>query len=146
MQFAQNLFVELLQSFDDGHQAWDKLRQFSGDPWKRVKNEMAELPDFIAKSPKRIETQKRPRRLTITQARKFAQLQLNPKNLDEEFKAFMFAWEGSINFSGLGLIAMSKERFLETFGRLALTLRLSFLRKINDDPENPSRQRARRQS
>ena len=145
-EFAQNLFVELLQSFDDGHQAWDKLRHFPGDPWKRVKNEMAELPDFIAKSPKRIETQKRPRRLTITQARKFAQLQLNPKNLDEEFKAFMFAWEGSINFSGLGLIAMSKERFLETFGRLALTLRLSFLRKINDDPENPSRQRARRQS
>jgi hypothetical protein len=110
-EFAQNLFVELLQSFDDGHQAWDKLRHFPGDPWKRVENEMAGLPDFIAKSLKRIETQKQPRRLAITEAREFAQLQLNPKNLDEEFKAFMFAWEGSINFSGLGLIAMSKERF-----------------------------------
>jgi len=134
-EFAQNLFVELLQSFDDGHQAWDKLRHFPGDPWKRVENEMAELPDFIAKSPKRIKTQKRPRRLTITQAREFAQLQLNPKNLDEEFKAFMFAWEGSINFSGLGLIAMSKEPFLKTFSRLALTLRLPFLRNIIDNPE-----------
>jgi hypothetical protein len=134
-EFAQNLFVELLQSFDDSHQAWDNLRHFPGDPWKRVENEMAGLPDFIAKSQKRIETQKQPRRLTITEAREFAQLQLNPKNLDEEFKAFMFAWEGSINFSGLGLIAMSKERFLETVGRLALTLRLPFLRNIIDNPE-----------
>jgi hypothetical protein len=134
-EFAQNLFVELLQSFDDGHQAWDKLRHFPGDPWKRVENEMAGLPDFIAKSLKRIETQKQPRRLTITEAGEFAQLQLNPKNLDEEFKAFMFAWEGSINFSGLGLIAMSKERFLEIFGRLALTLRLPFMRNIIENPE-----------
>jgi hypothetical protein len=134
-EFAQNFFVELLQSFDDGYQAWDKLRHFPGDPWKRVENEMAGLPDFIAKGLKRIETEKQPRRLTITEAREFAQLQLNPKNLGEEFKAFMFAWEGSINFSGLGGIAMSKERFLETFGRLVLTLRLPFMRNIIENPE-----------
>ena len=134
-EFAQNMFVELLQSFDDGHQAWDKLRHFPGDPWKRVENEMAELPDFIAKSLKGIETQKQPRRLTTTEAHEFAQLQLNPKNLGEEFKAFMFAWEGSISFTGLGASAMSKERFLETFGRLALTLRLPFMRNIIEHPE-----------
>jgi len=134
-EFAHNLFVELLQSFDDGHQAWDKLRHFPGDPWKRVENEMAELPDFIAKSLKGIETQKQPRRLTTTEAREFAQLQLNPKNLDEEFKAFMYAWEGSIDFCGRGLSAMSKERFLETFSRLALTLRLPFMRNIIENPE-----------
>jgi hypothetical protein len=58
---------------------------------------MAGLPDFIAKSLKRIETQK-PRRLTITEAREFAQLQLNPKNLDEEFKAFMFRVGGIDQF------------------------------------------------
>jgi hypothetical protein len=134
-EFAQNLFVELLQSFDDGGQALDKLRHFPGDPWKRVENEMAGLPDFIAKSLKGIETEQQPRRLTITEAREFAQLQLNPKNLGEEFKAFMFAWEGSINFSGLGAIAMSKERFLEAFGGLALTLRLPFMRNIIDNLE-----------
>jgi len=134
-EFAQNLFVELLQSFDDGGQALDELRHFPGDPWKRVENEMAGLPDFIAKSPKGIETEKQPRRLAITEAREFAQLQLNPKNLDEEFKAFMYAWEGSIDFCGRGLSAMSKERFLETFSRLALTLRLPFMRNIIENPE-----------
>jgi hypothetical protein len=134
-EFAQSFFVELLQSFDDGNQKWHKLRHFPGDPWKRVENEMAGLHDFIAKSPKRIATERQPQRLTITAAREFTQQQLNPKNLLEEFKAFMFAWEGSINFTGLGAIAMSKERFLETFGQLALTLRLPFVRNIIDNPE-----------
>jgi hypothetical protein len=134
-EFAQNLFVELLQSFDDGDQAWDNLRHFPGDPWKRVENEMAGLPDLIAKSIKGIETEKQPRRLRIIEAREFAQLQLNPRNLGEEFKAFMFAWEGSINFSGLDAVAMSKERFLEIFGRLALTLRFPSMRNIIDNPE-----------
>src|SRR5260221_7380588 len=135
-EFAQDLFVDLRQSFDDCGQAWDKLRHFPGDPWKRVKNEMAGLPDFIAKGLKGIETEQQPRRITITEAREFAQLQLNAKNLGEEFKAFMFAWEGSINFTGLGGIAMSKERFLETLGQLALTLPLPFMRNIIDNPEN----------
>jgi hypothetical protein len=47
----------------------------------------------------------------------------------------MFAWEGSIDFTGLGVMAMSKERFLETFSRLALTLRLPFMRNIIENPE-----------
>lgn len=134
-EFAQHVFVELLQSFDDGNHAWDKLRHFPGDPWKRVESEMAGLPDLVAKSLKGIETEQQPRQLTIAEAREFAQLQLNSENLGEEFKAFMFAWEGSINFTGLGAIAMSKERFLETFGRLALTLRLPFMRNIIDNSE-----------
>src|SRR6516165_908342 len=47
----------------------------------------------------------------------------------------MFAWAGSINFTGLGASAMSKERFLETVGRLALPLRLPFMRNIIEHPE-----------
>jgi hypothetical protein len=112
-----------------------KAASFPGDPWKRVENETAGLPDFIAKGPKRIEAERQPRRLTTTAARAFAKLQLNPENLREEFKAFMFAWEGSINFTGLGGIAMSKERLLETFGQLALTLRLPFMNNIVENPQ-----------
>jgi len=132
---AQHVFVELLQSFDDGNETWHKLRHFPGDPWKRVKKEMERLPDFIASSLKEIQTQEQPRRLTTTEAGEFVELQLDPKNLVEEFKAFMFAWEGSINFSGLGRAAMSKDRFLETFGRLALTLRSPLMSNIIDNPE-----------
>ncbi|MBA3543485.1 MAG: hypothetical protein H0T83_03465 [Chthoniobacterales bacterium] len=55
--------------------------------------------------------------------------------MGEEFKAFVFAWEGSINFAPLASPAMSKERFLETFGLLTMTLRLPFSRNVVDDPE-----------
>lgn len=132
---AKDLFSELLQSFEDGNEAWDKLRHFPGDPWKRVEKEMAGLPDLIASSLKKMQTGEQPRRLRATEALEFAQLQLQPKNLGEEFKAFVFAWEGSINFTGLGSMAMSKDRFVETFGRLAMTLRLPFMPNIIDNPE-----------
>ncbi len=47
---AQEFFTQLLQSFDDGTEAWEKVRRFPGDPWKRIQNEMEGLPDLIARS------------------------------------------------------------------------------------------------
>src|SRR5262249_24543217 len=132
---SQDLFTELLQLFYDGTRAWREVKEFPGDPWKRVEKVMASLPEMVSAGLKGEQNAARGAHLAAAEAREFARLQLNPKNLGEEFKAFMFAWEGSINFTGLGAIAMPKDRFLQMFGRLALTLRLPFMRNIIDNPE-----------
>ena len=109
---SQSLFADLLQGFDEGSATLVRLRQHPGDPWKRVSAEM----DGAAKSLSeglltKVFGKRKPRRLTTTEAGELAQLQLQAENLEEEFKAYMYAWEGSINVSPLLRdMAMPKDR------------------------------------
>ncbi len=132
---ARSMFATLLLHFDDGSGVLGRLRKYPGDPWKRVKAEMDGMPELMAqmKSESRAESNSRP--MTAAEADEFAGIQLEGRNLTEEYRAFMEAWEGSIKFSGFGAAAMSQKDFVKVFARLAPMCRLPFMRNIIDHPE-----------
>lgn len=132
---ARNVFTALLQKFRDGTGVLARLRKHPGDPWQRIEADMSALPELMKTVLAGSESKEESKRLTATEAAEFAELQLQNENSSEEFRAFMFAWEGSINFTGMETTAMSKEAFLRVFGNLALTLRVPFMRNIIDDPD-----------
>lgn len=134
-EVARSVFAALLQNFDDGSDVLGKIRRFPGDPWERINMEMAGLRDLLKSSPSGPNPGRNGRQLTAAEAREVAETQLQERNLGQEFNAFMAAWEGSINFSGMSAMAMSQEDFLAIFGRVALTLRLPFMRNIIDSPD-----------
>jgi hypothetical protein len=60
-----------------------------------------------------------------------AQLQLDPASLKPELQAFLFAWNGSIEFQGSNPIAgnaMSLSKFAEFLANVSITCRLPELR------------------
>lgn len=127
---ARSVFVGLLERFHRGSAVLNHLRHHPGDPWSRVKAEMSEFA-AVAGSKTEVKTPS----LTSKEAHEFATLQLAPKNLAEEFKAFLFAWEGSIEFTDLGCMAMKKKEFLRLFGALVLTARVPFAKNLIDHPQ-----------
>lgn len=131
---AEELFVQFLQTFEDGSETLKQIRNHPGDPWTRVKGEMDGMAGVLEKIMKgNSGTRGDEGPLDVKSATEFARLQLDPKNLKEEFDAFMFAWEGSTNF--LKMPAVSKEDFLQVFTRLAMTARVPFMGNIIDNPE-----------
>lgn len=134
-EHARRVFTRLLQKFSDGSEVLGRLRKYPGDPWERVKAEMGGIPGRMAQRKSESRAESEPRLMTAAEADEFAGIQLEEKNLTEEFRAFMFAWKGSIDFSGFGAAAMSQEDFVKVFGRLAPTCRLPFMRNIIDHPE-----------
>lgn len=130
---AEELFSRFLQRFEDGAETLQQIRKHPGDPWTRVKGEMDGLAGMLQRLMKGNGEEKKDGPLDATAAAEYAKLQLDPKNLKEEFSAFMFAWEGSQNF--LKMPGTSKEDFLQVFSRLAMTARVPFMRNIIDNPE-----------
>jgi hypothetical protein len=131
---AEELSAQFLQTFEDGSETLKQLRKHPGDPWTRVKGEMDGVTGALEKfltSSSGTEEDEGP--LDIQSAIEFARLQLDPKNLKEEFDAFMFAWEGFSNF--LEMPGISRADFLQVFTRLAMTARVPFMRNIIDNPE-----------
>lgn len=130
---AHQVFTEFLQTFDDGVETLEKVKKHPGDPWTRVKGEMDGISDLLARLGGEDSEEETEGNLSAAQAAELASLQLDPKNLFEEFKAFLFGWEGSMNFTGMD--GMPKEKFLELFSQLAMTARLPFTKNIYDNPE-----------
>jgi hypothetical protein len=131
---GQSIFSEFLQTFEDGTKTLKKVKKHPGDPWTRVKGEVDGTVGMLEKIRMGIFKESNlDGTLSPTQAAELARLQLDPKNLLEEFRAFMFAWEGSQNF--LRIPGLSKDQFLKTFSRLAMTARLPFMKNIFDNPE-----------
>ena len=130
---VHQVFTEFLQTFDDGVETLEKVKRHPGDPWTRVKGDMDGISDILAKQGVEDSEEDMEGSLNAAQAAELASLQLDPKNIFEEFKAFLFGWEGSMNFTGMA--GMSKEKFLELFSQLAMTARLPFTKNIYDNPE-----------
>jgi hypothetical protein len=130
---AVELFAEFARSFPDGAKTLRQIRKHPGDPWTRVKEEMDGLPEMLKRMAQGDSSKDEAVPLDAEEAMEFTKLQLDPKNLKEEFAAFMFAWEGSQSFSGMS--GVSKEDFLHGFTRLAMTARVPFMENIIDNPE-----------
>jgi len=133
---AVELFAEFAQSFPDGAKTLRQIRKHPGDPWTRVEDEMDGLPEMLKKMVQERasgSSEEKDVLLSAEEAGEFAKLQLDPKNLKEEFAAFMYAWGGSQEFSGMS--GISKEDFLQVFSRLAMTARVPFMKNIIDNPE-----------
>jgi hypothetical protein len=130
---AQQVFTEFLQTFEDGAETLEAVKKHPGDPWTRVKGEMDGLADILAKLRGGASEETVEGNLTPAQAAELARLQLDPKNLFEEFKAFLFGWEGSMNFTGMS--GLSKDDFADVFSKMAMTARLPFMKNIFDNPE-----------
>ena len=134
-EVAESLFAELLAKFHDGSRPLSFLRKYPGDPWARVQREMSGTTGLFDSMKRKLVGDAKPRALTPIEAREFVQIQLQPKNLHAEFQAFMYAWKGSIDFTGMSKNAMSQDRFTKMFSRLAICARLPFMRNFIDNPE-----------
>ncbi len=133
-EVAEELFTQFLRTFEDGRETLQQLRKYPGDPWTRVKQEMDGTAEMLEKLLNGDSGEiSEDGHLDGESAADFARLQMDPKNLKEEFDAFMFAWEGSTNF--LRLPSIAKEEFFQVFTRLAMTARVPFMSNIIDNPE-----------
>jgi hypothetical protein len=128
---AEQVFSELLRRFDDVSETLAQVQKHPGDPWTRVKGDMDSVLGNLLKQiggskPKATGSKEEA-------AKELARIQLESKNLHEEFKAFMFAWEGSMNF--LNMPGLGRDKFVAIFARFAMSARLPFMRNIIDNPE-----------
>lgn len=118
------LYARFLTIFEDGHRVLEKVRAFPGDPWNRVQQEMGGLASLLEKLQLGKAADNGFRGLTPAESQELASHLLAPENARAELQAFLFAWNGSIEFQGVhstGKRAMSLETFAEHLARLALS-------------------------
>lgn len=98
--------------------------EFPGDPWSRVQ---AEVDRTLGSSHRAQESEDKPKRLPPRHAKEIAEMQLDPDNINKELQAFMFAWNGAIEFQGDSPIsenAMSLDEFAHYFALMAISCNL----------------------
>lgn len=129
-----------LENLPDGLPILAKIEKHPGNPWARVQSDMDGVGKTLSQATGRWDALKKMLKSLPTngplgkeKAERFAQLQMAPEPLKEEFRAFLAAWAGSLEF--LKVPGMSQEDFLRVFFRLAVTCRLPFLQNTVDNPE-----------
>lgn len=127
-----SLFHTFLQTFSDGDQTWRHVKAHPGDPWSRVKEEMNDATSMLQRLRKNLGGT-HPRPLTPEEAADMARLQLNPANLSEELKAFLFAWDGSQQFTGIK--GMPQKEFIQILIKFGMTCRIPGIPNIFDQNE-----------
>lgn len=130
---GQNVFAELLQRFDDGRNTFAEVQKHVGDPWTRVQGEMDSTFSKLLKKMTSRSADAAAGPLSFDEALELARLQLTPANILEEFRAFIFAWEGSLGFTQMP--GMSKDEFVKLFSCFMMTARTGFMRNLIDNPE-----------
>jgi hypothetical protein len=100
---AVGLYTELLATFKDGMSVLEGVRRYPGDPVNRVQEQMEALGAIVVDADRA--EQETDRRLTAAEARELAENLLDPDTQDAETKAFLYAWQGSIEFQGSGEMA-----------------------------------------
>lgn len=113
-------YAGFISIFENAFSIFQGVHKFPGDPWKRVHAEMNKLKDvnFLRRILKGDKSYEEKREIEEKEAVELAQNLLEPENLREEIKAFLYAWKGSIDFQGKGVMgewAMKPETFLEYF-------------------------------
>jgi len=90
----KSLYAKFIESFDDASSTLKQIKKFPGDPMNRVQDEM----DNIVGSVNIDDTEVRDSKIELSKALEFVDIQTNSENLKSELKAFLYAWNGSINF------------------------------------------------
>jgi hypothetical protein len=120
-----SLHAEFLRGFEDARYVLERVRQYFGNPWDRVSQEMNAAFEGIAKPAAGARGQAHAEQLNEDEARELAGLLLSEEHTKPELQAFRDAWKGSIKFQreqGLPAMAdaaMSLETFHEVFTRIA---------------------------
>ena len=125
------LYSLFLTTFANGVSVLNKVRRFPGDPWNRVEEDANGLEGLIPKSKLGGDQEADERQLTRAEAEELAGNLLEPDNLKKEIQAFMYAWDGSIEFQGGGIMAkdaLTLEAFLDYFAMIAMSCRLPDLK------------------
>ena len=109
-----SIFAEFLRTFPDARRVLEDVKQFFGNPWDRVSQE---IDRSVAAMKTRGQMPKEP--LTQQEAVELAQLLLSEKHTRPELQAFFYAWNGSIKHFARNLATMSFEEFQDVFARVA---------------------------
>lgn len=118
------LYARFLSTFEDGYAVLQKVRAFPGDPWNRVQEDVGGLASLIERVGSGSRTESTQRALSPEESRELSANLLDSPNLKSELQAFMFAWNGSIEFQGGGFMskrAMSLKDFARYFALLAMS-------------------------
>jgi hypothetical protein len=120
-----SLHAEFLRGFEDARDVLQRVRQYLGNPWDRVSQEMNAAFAEGAKSATGVRGQGHPESLNEDEASELASLLLSEQHTKPELQAFLAAWDGSIQFQrqqGLPATAdaaMSLETFQGILMRVA---------------------------
>jgi hypothetical protein len=132
-----SLHAEFLRGFEDARDVLQRVRQYLGNPWDRVSQEMNSAFAGVGGSA----AGARPGPLNEEEARELAGLLLSEQHAAPELQAFLYAWGGSIKFQreqGLPAMAdaaMSLEAFQGIFMRFAQSCRVPEVEE--SAPTNP---------
>jgi hypothetical protein len=102
-------------------------KRFPKKPWKRLDAEMKGATGGLMGRLFGQQKKSAPSRLTLEQATELARLQLDSESVKAELQAFLYAWNGAIEFQGANPIAksaLSLNAFAEFLARVSITCRL----------------------
>lgn len=119
---AAGLFKAFLQAFPEGGRTWRSVKAHVGDPWSRVSSEVADTGRVLQRLREGATDQQTPQRMTEEEAEEMARVQLAPRNLAEELKAFLYAWNGAQEFAGIK--GMSSEKLMGILTQFWMTCRI----------------------
>lgn len=121
--FAVPLYAGFLRRFTDGSEVLERVKQYFGDPWNRVSAEMASgMAHLQGDSGADRTSEAQP--LNDTGARELSDLLQSEEHAKPELQAFLYAWQGSIESTGVSLDSMSLAVFVRAFDHLALSCRI----------------------
>jgi len=124
-----SVHAAFLRGFGEAREVLEKVRQYFGNPWKRVGEEVSGMNDPLLRK-FLVVTEKAPTPLDEAGGRELVSLLLSDRHTREEIRAFLYAWDGSIKFQreqgspAMADAAMNMEVFSAVFGRIAESCRV----------------------
>jgi len=120
-EFTVNVYKYFLASLENGQHLLKGVRRNPGDPFERIAVDM----QSVRVKGSRIQDG----RLTEDEAEELANNLLEPRNNEQELKAFLGAWDGAISHQRRGLFSrkpMGVKEFLDLLAEFSLTCRIPF--------------------
>jgi hypothetical protein len=144
-----SVHAEFLRGFEGGREVLRAVRQYLGNPWDRVSQEIHDGAEAFVKSRTSAGHQAHDKQLNEDEARELAGLLLSEEHTRLELQAFLYAWEGSLKLQreqGLPALAdmgMSLRTFQGIFTRIAESCRVpAFDGSVPTNPITELRQAA----
>jgi hypothetical protein len=126
---ATALFSVMLKHFADGTGTLQLLKRFPRDPWRRVSAQMDDSGGFFSRLLSGKPAGAPSQQLSDGDSVAFAAMQLSHENAHPEFQAFLYAWNGSIEFTGIKSAVPLDHLVRKIFPYFALTARIPVTRK-----------------
>jgi hypothetical protein len=122
--------AEFLRQFEDAHDLLLRVRQHLGNPWDRVFQEIEAATYGLANLADGYAGEANGDPLDEDETREFAALLLSEQHTKPELEAFLYAWNGAIEFqrdqgdAAMAESAMTLKMFLDIFGRITQSCRM----------------------